>query len=188
MDNKLLALLVLLILMVIAYFVGRFLSKLFGGGESVSNAENEQLQLQISEKEAALASCRQKSSDLSLKLADAEKSAKVAANSITAAAPVAAAAASSLAADTVVHQKDDLKVIEGIGPKIEELLHSKGILSFAQLANTSVETINSILDAAGPNYRIHDPGTWPQQSQLCADGKWTALKILQDELNAGKTE
>ncbi len=180
MDNtNLMTLLVLLALMILAYFIGRFISKLLGGGAMVTNEENESLQAQISNKEAALAACKQKNDGYLLKHNDVPSVAKVSiTNNI---APVVAAVA-----ETIVHKKDDLKVIEGIGPKIEELLHNAGILSFAQLASSSVETIKGILEAAGPRYQIHNPSTWPQQSELCAAGKWTALKILQDELNAGK--
>lgn len=81
---------------------------------------------------------------------------------------------------------DDLKKIEGIGPKIAELLNEGGINTFAELAATAVERIQEILDAAGPRYRVHNPTTWPQQSALAAEGKWDELKAWQDELNGGK--
>jgi predicted flap endonuclease-1-like 5' DNA nuclease len=83
-------------------------------------------------------------------------------------------------------RKDDLKIVEGIGPKIEELFHNAGILTFAQLANSSIEKLKEILEAAGPRYQMHDPSTWPQQGNLANNGQWTALKILQDDLKAGK--
>jgi len=35
---------------------------------------------------------------------------------------------------------------------------------------------------------MHDPSTWPNQSQLAADGKMDELKILQDNLKGGKVE
>ena len=81
---------------------------------------------------------------------------------------------------------DDLKKIEGIGPKIAELLNEGGIHTFLDLANAPVERVQEILDAAGPRYRIHNPTTWGQQAQLAADGKWDELKAWQDELNGGK--
>lgn len=82
--------------------------------------------------------------------------------------------------------QDDLKKIEGIGPKIASLLNEAGIYTFAELAAADPDKIREILDAAGPRYRIHDPGTWPQQAGLAAEGKWEELKTLQDELNGGK--
>ncbi len=81
---------------------------------------------------------------------------------------------------------DDLKVVEGIGPKIEELLHNAGITTWAALADAELETIQSVLDEAGSNFRIADPGTWSQQARLAADGQWEELEQLQDSLKGGR--
>jgi large subunit ribosomal protein L27 len=97
-------------------------------------------------------------------------------------APVAPKASAKAA------KADDLKKIEGIGPKIAELLIADGIVTFADLAAASLERIQGVLDAAGPRYKIHNPTTWAQQSQMAADGKWDELKAWQDELNGGKAE
>ena len=45
--------------------------------------------------------------------------------------------------------------------------------------------IQVILDKAGPNYSLAKPETWPEQSNLAAENKWTQLRKLQDELDAG---
>ncbi|NUQ23324.1 MAG: 50S ribosomal protein L27 [Saprospiraceae bacterium] len=82
--------------------------------------------------------------------------------------------------------KDDLKLVEGVGPKIEELLHAAGINTWAELAATDPDKIKAILDEAGPNYRIHDPATWPKQAGLAAEGKWEELEALMDELSGGR--
>ena len=81
---------------------------------------------------------------------------------------------------------DDLQKIEGIGPKIAERLNMGGIYTFAELAGTPVERIKDILVGGGSRFRVHDPGTWPQQAQLAADGEWDELRLLQDELDAGR--
>jgi|NOAtaT_6_FD_contig_111_1228_length_1241_multi_6_in_0_out_0_3 large subunit ribosomal protein L27 len=83
-------------------------------------------------------------------------------------------------------KENDLKLVEGIGPKIEELLHNAGITTWAQLASTSVDAINAILDEGGSKFSMHDPATWPKQAQLAADGQWEALETYQDELKGGK--
>jgi subtilisin-like proprotein convertase family protein len=83
-------------------------------------------------------------------------------------------------------KKDDLTKIEGIGPKINELLNKGGINSFEDLANAKNDTLKKILDDAGPRFKMHDPGSWPRQSKLAADGKWDELKKLQDELDGGR--
>jgi large subunit ribosomal protein L27 len=83
---------------------------------------------------------------------------------------------------------DDLKKIEGIGPKIAELFNNDGIFLFSELAATPVERMREILEAAGPRYRIHDPSTWAQQAGMAANGQWAELKELQDRLNGGKED
>jgi len=84
-------------------------------------------------------------------------------------------------------QPDDLKRIEGIGPKIARLLNDNGILTFAQLANTSSEYLQVILQAGGPNFQLADPTTWPQQARLAADEAWDELQAIQDQLTGGRT-
>lgn len=81
--------------------------------------------------------------------------------------------------------KDKLRLVEGIGPKIEGLLHEAGILIFQNLADATQPTLQGILDAAGPRYRVHNPGTWGEQAALAAAGKMKELKKWQDELKGG---
>lgn len=80
---------------------------------------------------------------------------------------------------------DDLKKIEGIGPKIAELLTNAGIPTFEALANAEFDTLRGILDAAGSRYKIANPTTWPKQAGLAAADKWDELKELQDRLDGG---
>ena len=84
-------------------------------------------------------------------------------------------------------KKDDLKIIEGIGPKIETLLKEGGITTWAELAEAQIDRIKEILEAAGPRYQMHDPSTWPAQSKFAADGKFDELKEYQDMLIGGRT-
>ena len=81
-------------------------------------------------------------------------------------------------------QPDDLKRIEGIGPKIASLLQDAGIATFAQLAATDVARLREILDAV--NLRIANPTTWPEQATLAAAGNWEGLESLQSELKGGR--
>ena len=82
--------------------------------------------------------------------------------------------------------KDDFTVVEGIGPKINDLIHAAGINRYAELGRTKVEVIQKILDDAGPRYTLAKPGTWPAQADMAAENKWEALKAWQDELDGGK--
>lgn len=82
--------------------------------------------------------------------------------------------------------KDDLKTVEGIGPKIEEILYAAGIHTFSALENTTVEKLKTTLAEAGGRYKSHNPSTWPKQAGMAAAGKWDELKKWQDELDGGK--
>ncbi len=82
--------------------------------------------------------------------------------------------------------QDDLQIVEGIGPKIKEIFNAGGITTWAQLAETSVERLQELLDAAGSTFSTHNPSTWPQQSAMARDAKWVELKAWQDELDGGK--
>jgi len=87
------------------------------------------------------------------------------------------------AAKKATAKPDDLKKVEGIGPKISATLIEAGITTFAQLAKTKPEEISEIIAGVRGN---HVTGTWPAQAQLAADGKWDELKKWQDELDGGK--
>lgn len=81
---------------------------------------------------------------------------------------------------------DDLKKIEGIGPKIAEILAENGLGTYAELASAELATLQGILEEAGSRYNMHDPGTWSEQAALAAEGKWDELKELQGKLDGGK--
>ncbi len=88
----------------------------------------------------------------------------------------------------VMVTKNNLRLIEGIGPKIEELLNRGGIQTFQQLADASKGTLKGILAAGGARYKMHDPTTWSQQAVLAAAGKKAELAKLQGELKGGRAK
>lgn len=81
---------------------------------------------------------------------------------------------------------DDLTRIEGVGPKIADLLRADGIGTFAQLAGADVDRLRRVLADAGSRFQLADPSTWPHQARLAADGKWDELDKLQEELQGGR--
>jgi predicted flap endonuclease-1-like 5' DNA nuclease len=83
-------------------------------------------------------------------------------------------------------EADDLTKIEGIGKKINELLIAENITNFKDLSKCPAKKLKGILDAAGNKFKMHDPGTWPAQAKLAAEGKWAELEELQKELSGGK--
>jgi len=83
-------------------------------------------------------------------------------------------------------KQDDLKAVEGIGPAIEKLMHAAGIKTWRDMATSSVERLKEILDDAGSRFKLADPGTWPKQAEMAADGKFKELQEYQDFLQGGR--
>lgn len=94
----------------------------------------------------------------------------------------------------VIHQEphpvyesaEDLKVVEGIGPKIEMILKEAGIDNWHQLAEANVNNLKGILEKAGSRFRLNDPSTWPDQARLLSEGNYDKFKELTDKLIGGK--
>ena len=83
-------------------------------------------------------------------------------------------------------KENDLKVIEGIGPKIEGLFHNYDIKTWDALAHISVSKCQEVLESGGDRYRVHDPSSWPMQAMMCHEGKWKDLYRWQQEHKHGK--
>ncbi|MFK7932450.1 MAG: hypothetical protein AB8G22_03015 [Saprospiraceae bacterium] len=69
------------------------------------------------------------------------------------------------------NQKDDLKKIAGIGPKIERLLNIAGIKTFAQLATAKDADLRAVLTEAGPRFKMHNPADWNNQAKKIVAAK-----------------
>ncbi|MDA8886374.1 hypothetical protein OAD66_05120 [Bacteroidia bacterium] len=133
--------------------------------------------------ENALSALKTKSANLAYAQVATEKK-----ESIVEAAPIVSnpIVSSPKVSVPISNVADDLKKIEGIGPKIEQLLNADGIHSYKELIASSVDRIKGILIAAGPNYAVHDPSTWAEQATLADSGNWSVLHALQEELKGGK--
>ena len=81
---------------------------------------------------------------------------------------------------------DDLKIIEGIGPKIELVLNAAGISTWHQLAHTDAEKLREVLSDAGKRFNANDPSTWPEQARLLANGEMEKFKAYTDFLISGR--
>lgn len=79
----------------------------------------------------------------------------------------------------------DLTKIEGIGPKAAEVLTKAGIGTYAKLADTTPEEIQEILTAASSTFALLNPGSWPKQALMAANGSWDELKAWQDSVSGG---
>ena len=82
---------------------------------------------------------------------------------------------------------DNLQVVEGIGPKMNEILNNAGIQNWSDLGAKSTADIRAILDSVNAKrYRIIDPSSWPDQARLAAAGDFESLIKLQKNLTSGR--
>lgn len=95
-----------------------------------------------------------------------------------------AAAAKSIFGKAI--KQDDLKLVEGIGPKIQELFYSFKIKTWKDLSETSVDKCHEVLLSGGARYKMHDPASWPMQAKMAYEGKWKELYKWQEEHKRGK--
>jgi predicted flap endonuclease-1-like 5' DNA nuclease len=178
--------------------------ELKAAGDKTAEAESqvEALQAQLTEAREKAAAAEKKGEGLASKLAASEEALEAKTAEVTRAeekagtveaeleklrAELAKVTASPAPGEAdAPGETDDLQKIEGIGPKIAQLLAEKGIDTFAQLAETEAETLADMLAAGGGAFKLADPKSWPKQARLAADGQWEALKALQDELDGGK--
>lgn len=153
-------------------------------------ADSEQQSAIISELRAENQRIKQSLDICERNLADAQSSNSSSAQIASfAAGAVAGTAFDADAAKAVFGKKikeNDLTVVEGIGPKIAELFNNANISTWYALGETSVDDCQKILDNAGERFSIHNPGTWPRQAKLAANGEWKKLFDWQEELDGGK--
>ena len=64
--------------------------------------------------------------------------------------------------------KSDLTKIDGIGPKVSEILNDAGIKTFADLSKKKKKDLQGILAKAGKRYANFDPTNWPTQAKKLA--------------------
>jgi len=93
--------------------------------------------------------------------------------------------AASKAKKTSAKKADDLKKIEGAGPKAAEALINAGLDTFAKVAKTDAAKLSEILSEASSRLAHIVTDTWPKQAKLASEGKWDELKELQDRLDGG---
>lgn len=80
--------------------------------------------------------------------------------------------------------RQDLTLVEGIGPRSQEALYDAGITTYQALAAAPVERVQAILDEA--ELRLLDPATWPEQAAFLARGDADGLAAFQEGLKGGR--
>ncbi|WP_350289705.1 hypothetical protein [uncultured Croceitalea sp.] len=166
---------------IIGYYWGKGNSEVIDNSVDLKLLEDKNARLQ-----ADLDACNKKLTVAPAAVAPKKKAApkaKVAPASIAAAAFDASAAKAAFGKRI---KQDDLKVVEGIGPKIEGLFHNFDIKTWKALSEASVAKCQEVLNSGGDRYRIHDPASWPMQSKMAYKGDWKKLAKWQDEHKGGK--
>lgn len=152
----------------ISALLGYLLGKLLGGGNNDNYTDK------IAGLEADLEACRN------------SKSANLG-SSFAASAPVILFDADAAKAAFGKRIKEnDLTIIEGIGPKIQELFHNHDVRTWKSLSECSLDKCQRVLDSGGERFKIHNPGTWAEQAKMAYEGKWRELFNWQEELDGGK--
>lgn len=181
----------------ICAILGYLLGRLLGGGGNQDDCNDK-----VAKLEAELKACRDASVDVSAykkKISGLEVDLAACKASLNKPSPsvvssIAASAApliafNSDAAKAAYGKKikqDDLTVVEGIGPKISGLFNNHDVKTWKDLSECTVAKCQEVLDSGGERYKIHNPGTWPEQAKLAYEGKWAELKAWQDTLDGGK--
>ncbi len=145
----------------------------------------EKLAQEQAEKEANEAQEQENSQDTAGEAKEADKSAENAAEQGKTDAAKEEAPEEKQAADSDdndASEGDDLTKIEGIGPKIAEVLKANGITTFTKLAEAKDEDVQEMIKDVPGN---HKADTWNEQAALARDGKWDELKELQEKLDSG---
>ena len=81
--------------------------------------------------------------------------------------------------------KDNIEIIEGIGPKIAKVLADNGVTTFAALAAAKADDMTAMLKASGGRFSLANTASWAEQAALLRDGKMDEFKKLCDELVGG---
>lgn len=152
---------------IISAILGYLLGRMAGGNKD-----------EINKLEADLSDCRKRMNQLEM------EDSRMAASMSSAAVAFNAGEAKDVMGKAI--KENDLTVVEGIGPAIQELFHKHGIHTWKALSETEISKCQEILDSEGERFVVHKPGTWPVQAKLAYEGHWKHLFDWQEILKGGK--
>ena len=176
-----LCILIPLLVGTICALLGYLLGRLLGGDSNHDDCDD-----RVAKLIANLEACRRHKMSLEgdLKTAKASLASSLAATSIVASIPFDGATAKSVFGKKI--KENDLTVVEGIGPKIQQLFHNHEVKTWKALSECSIEKCQDVLTSGGDRFKMHKPGSWPKQAKLAYEGRWSDLLKWQDELDGGK--
>lgn len=95
------------------------------------------------------------------------------------------AEAESVTREAAKQEPQDLKRIEGIGPKIDAALKAQGYPTYASVAAATEDELRAAIKAEGVRF-APSASSWARQAQFLAEGDEDGLKEFQDYLVGGQ--
>lgn len=80
---------------------------------------------------------------------------------------------------------NNLQVINGIGSRMETVLHENGIHTWEQLSHNSKSQLDEILSKYGSKFTLIDTTHWADQARLASQGQWEELIAFQETQISG---
>ena len=78
-------------------------------------------------------------------------------------------------------KKDDLKLIYGIGPKMQSILAKEGVTTYAALSKMAKTKLQKIIDESGFAYKSYKANQWTQQAAYASKGQFTQMNAWVDK-------
>ena len=75
---------------------------------------------------------------------------------------------------------NNIQAIEGIEPKIADILTAAGMETWEKISTTTPERLRVILDNAGEQFDGVDATSWPEQARFLVHGEFSNLKKYQE--------
>lgn len=82
-------------------------------------------------------------------------------------------------------QRDNLRILEGIGPKVEEALNNAGIFTFAELGSRTPAELEHLMKVEQKVRIVGSTSTWVRQAKIAASGDQSALDDLKRRIKSG---
>lgn len=97
-----------------------------------------------------------------------KRAAKKATKKVTAKKAAVKRVAKKVTAEKIVATATGLKAVDGIGPKMEQVLAAGGIKTINGLAKASVKRVENVIAKSGSNFRAINPESWIAQAKKMA--------------------
>lgn len=86
----------------------------------------------------------------------------------------------------MARQPDDLSILEGVGPKIQDALNAAGITTFTQVATLTPEELEHIVKVEAGVRMVGSADTWPKQARYVVEGDLRGFQEYLKQLIGGR--